>query len=74
MGEEIEMDTKLQSQQCEFEGCQKPATSRAVGRGKKYTKTGALWLCDKHAASVLEYDNPEYCVECPGCGTSFGVN
>lgn len=71
------MITKIEGN-CQYEGCNKPATTIASGRvsydtrEKSHPKPGLY--CDSHALSVPLEGNPEYIEKCPNCRCHFGVN
>ena len=55
---------------CQYPGCNNKATCIAYGRSEKEPKL----YCDAHAEVVCDQQAPEYVVNCPNCGCSFGVN
>ena len=75
------MITKIEGQ-CQYEGCDKPATHIASGRA---TRMGPEWYenqghptlalyCEAHGEKVADEGAPEYHTTCPNCGCYFGVN
>lgn len=64
---------------CQYEGCNKPATTIASGRRdyQKAPNEGAYnvgLFCDDHAYNVADHGNPEYHAVCPNCNCRSGVN
>lgn len=60
---------------CSHSGCKNSATRPAAPHESDNGEKQALpWYCEKHAKEVSESKNPEYVVDCPACGCSFGVN
>jgi len=63
-------------QQCQYAGCEQPATCLAQGRdcgdGRGHPQVGVY--CSTHAPMVADEGDPEYGEHCPNCGCQFGVN
>lgn len=55
---------------CQYPGCDKPATDIAEDRDRNVVD----FYCDAHADQTVDSGRPEYRVSCPNCGCGFGVN
>jgi hypothetical protein len=64
--------------QCQYAGCDKPATKMACGR-ESYNEDSPChpspdFYCDEHAFAVADEDFPEYVHTCLNCGCLQGIN
>jgi hypothetical protein len=67
-----EVEVTFTGKACEYDGCDKPATTTAKGRNEDRRRVAAY--CETNAEMVADENFPEYVESCPNCGCRFGVN